>query len=233
MTSEQASRWFAGLDLGLQCDYTAFVAVERFVVPDPDRADRTTYRFEVRDVRRWPLRTPYPAVIADLRVMYADPPLDGSVLAVDATGVGAAVVELVRAAELAARIVPRVITHGEASAESSVAKKHLVGVIQAALQTRRLRFAEGLELTPVLVRELEHFRVKVTAARNEVFEAWRERDHDDLVLALALALYEADRPVQGGPTIIHRPPRPPGPLGFEMPTTDWAAERGLFGMGRR
>ena len=32
-------------------------------------------------------------------------------------------------------------------------------------------------------------RVKVTLAGNETFEAWRERDHDDLVLAVALALY--------------------------------------------
>jgi hypothetical protein len=34
----------------------------------------------------------------------------------------------------------------------------------------------------------------VTAAANETFEAWRERDHDDLVLALALALYVGSFP---------------------------------------
>ena len=33
--------------------------------------------------------------------------------------------------------------------------------------------------------ELQQFRVKITAAANETFEAWWERDHDDLVLALA------------------------------------------------
>ena len=31
--------------------------------------------------------------------------------------------------------------------------------------------------------------MKVTADRNETFGAWRERDHDDLVMALALALF--------------------------------------------
>jgi len=41
----------------------------------------------------------------------------------------------------------------------------------------------------VLTEELSLFRAKVTLAANETFEAWRERAHDDLVLALALALY--------------------------------------------
>ena len=33
------------------------------------------------------------------------------------------------------------------------------------------------------------FRVKVTAARHEVFQSWREGQHDDLVLAVALAAW--------------------------------------------
>lgn len=72
--------------------------------------------------------------------------------------------------------------------------KHLVAAVQAPLCSGRLRFAAGLALTPVLANELETFRVKVTADRNETFESWRERDHDDLVLALALALHVANVP---------------------------------------
>jgi hypothetical protein len=52
----------------------------------------------------------------------------------------------------------------------------------------QVAIAEGLPLTAVLAEELAAFRVKVTPAGNETFEAWRERDHDDLVLAVALAL---------------------------------------------
>lgn len=40
--------------------------------------------------------------------------------------------------------------------------------------------------------ELEAFRVKVTASANETFGAWRERDHDDLVLATALAAWAGE-----------------------------------------
>jgi hypothetical protein len=36
------------------------------------------------------------------------------------------------------------------------------------------------------------FRIKVTASANETFEAWRERDHDDLVLAAAIAVWCAE-----------------------------------------
>jgi hypothetical protein len=35
--------------------------------------------------------------------------------------------------------------------------------------------------------------VKITAAANETFAAWREGAHDDLVLAVALACWHADR----------------------------------------
>ena len=45
-----------------------------------------------------------------------------------------------------------------------------------------------------LARELKCFKVKVTAAGNEVMAAdWRSRQHDDLVLALALAAFLGDR----------------------------------------
>ena len=84
------------------------------------------------------------------------------------------------------------ITAGEAASGATVPKKDLVGAVQAPLCGGRLKSADKLELTPVLTRELETFRVKVTLARNEVFEAWRERDH--LVLALTLALYLGSRP---------------------------------------
>jgi len=41
----------------------------------------------------------------------------------------------------------------------------------------------------VLVNELLNFEVKITAAANDVYGAWREGTHDDLVLAVALACW--------------------------------------------
>jgi hypothetical protein len=37
------------------------------------------------------------------------------------------------------------------------------------------------------MRELGTFTVRIAEASNRPFEAWREKDHDDLVLAVALA----------------------------------------------
>jgi hypothetical protein len=44
----------------------------------------------------------------------------------------------------------------------------------------------------VLVRELATFSAKLSRAGSETYEAWREQDHDDLVLAVALAAWAAE-----------------------------------------
>ena len=49
----------------------------------------------------------------------------------------------------------------------------------------------------ILVAELKAFSVKITQAGNETFESWRERDHDDMVLAVAMALWLAERAPRG------------------------------------
>lgn len=46
---------------------------------------------------------------------------------------------------------------------------------------------------PTLLRELQDFRVRFTEAGNATFNA-REGAHDDLVLALALAVFGLSRP---------------------------------------
>jgi hypothetical protein len=62
------------------------------------------------------------------------------------------------------------------------------------LQDRRLKVVGGLPLASLRADEPAAFRVKVTLAGNETFESWRERDHDDLVLAVALALWVGSFP---------------------------------------
>jgi hypothetical protein len=64
--------------------------------------------------------------------------------------------------------------------------------VQLLLQARRLKVAK-LPEREVLMKELAAFKVKVTAAANETFEAWRERDHDDLVFAVCLAAWMGER----------------------------------------
>ena len=195
--------YVSGLDLGQTTDYTAVAVLEKAVGPDPDRAGRRLSQYTVRAPGRWPLGTPYPEIIADLGRLYSAAPLRRSLLAVDATGVGRAVVDLVRAAKVEAALAPLTITAGLTASRNDqgeylVPKKDLVGVLQVLFQTRRLKVVPSLAEAQTLVKELETFRVKVTAAANEVFGNWREGQHDDLVLAVGVAAWMAERGVPGG-----------------------------------
>jgi len=96
--------FFSGLDLGQMSDFTAFVVVQRSTQPRPDRSDEMEHRFDVRHLQRWPLGTSYPAIVADLKTMYATDELAGSTLVIDMTGVGAGVMDMVKQSKLNATL---------------------------------------------------------------------------------------------------------------------------------
>jgi hypothetical protein len=73
-----------------------------------------------------------------------------------------------------------------------VPKKDLVGVLQVLLQGKRLKVAQGLEFAGTLADELQQFRMKTVPLTDDVIE-WRERPHDDLVLAVAVAAWQGER----------------------------------------
>jgi hypothetical protein len=200
------------LDLGELKDFTALVLVERWQPYDAP----TVYR--VRDLRRWELRTRYPVIVQDVVHYLTMPRLGRPVLrdvpswvAIDATGVGRAVWEQfteqpeLRSLRQSGRLRAITITGGtsygfdKGSMSWHVPKKDLVGAVQSTLGTGQLKASTALELAPVLRKELEMFRAKVNISTgHESYEAWRDRDHDDLVLALALALWQALRAPSGG-----------------------------------
>jgi hypothetical protein len=69
-----------------------------------------------------------------------------------------------------------------------VPKRDLVEAAQVALQNRRLEISAALLDARVLVEELKSFRGTVSEAGYDRYEA-REREHDDLVLALSMAVW--------------------------------------------
>jgi hypothetical protein len=93
---------------------------------------------------------------------------------------------------------PIIITGGAAvtfdrmTGSYNVPKRDLVSVTQLALQGGRLLIAQALPLAGLLRAELEGFRAKPTAAGHETYEA-REGEHDDIVLALAQAVWVGER----------------------------------------
>jgi hypothetical protein len=201
-----------GLDLGKLSDPSALALLQwtlpapppgcRFRLPNGPAPKRPEYN--VPTLKRWPLGTPYRDILAGVIRFLQSPPLVNSPhsLIFDATGVGEAVYEMAferfKAAGLRGGMCGVQITAGNAVTLAGegrwhVAKKQLVSVLQVLLGNGRLHVAPELPEAAVLVRELGTFTVKISEAANESFEAWREKDHDDLVLAVALAAWAAER----------------------------------------
>lgn len=133
-----------------------------------------------------------PQVVERVGAMLRDPQLaNRSQLVVDATGVGKPIIDLLRNARL--NPVAVTITAGASVVRAdpttySVPKRDLAGTLQVLLQAGRLRIARDIPQSDILVDELLNFRVKISLdSAHDRYEAWRESQHDDLVLATALA----------------------------------------------
>ncbi len=190
-------RYIIGLDLGQAQDYTALAVLQRPAALPPE--GKCSYA--LRHLRRFPLGTPYTEIVPAVAALVQASPLAHPPIVVDHTGVGRAVVDMLRKVGW---VVPVTITGGYSVTEAEdgcyhVPKKELVTSLQVVLQTRRLHIARDLPDAPVLIREMQNFRVKITLAAHETFGAWREGEHDDLVLAVALACWWAERNPPWGP----------------------------------
>jgi hypothetical protein len=80
-----------------------------------------------------------------------------------------------------------------------VPKRILAGAVQRVLHEGRLRIGAALPFAHALTGELQNFRVKLNERGHDSYGAgpagddWREGgEHDDLVLALALATWWAE-----------------------------------------
>lgn len=184
-----------GVDLGQTHDPTAIaiVQIRQWLEHDGDDVQKRI-RLTVPHLERLPLGTTYPAQVAYVGELLRREPLASSKtdLIIDHTGVGRPVFDLFTQAGL--RPKGLIITSGEKAKRTgtgwSVSKLQLISRLQAELHQERLRISTKLKDAQALAKELQDFRVNVTTAGNAVFAA-RIGAHDDLVLALAIATWEA------------------------------------------
>lgn len=186
--------FYIGVDLGQKQDYTAIAIVEREdpYGANPARAYITQpalpFRLLVRRVQRIALGTPYPRVVELIREITCERAFVGRcAVVVDGTGVGAPVVDMLREAGLRCEITAVTITGGEretwrGSLNVGVPKRDLIAGVQLALEKGELRIARRMKEVGTLVRELLAAKAGVDGG-----------EHDDLVLALALACWKARR----------------------------------------
>jgi hypothetical protein len=208
-----------GVDLGQSHDYTAAVVNERcegrvltlkkkrWQVEPEQTGSRVLVRHRIKFIHRYVLGTPYPQIASSIKSLLAQLPemRDQPELFVDGTGVGVGVVDIFREAGLspisvaitAGTTVNRISSH-----EVRVPKRELASLTQAVLQSGRIEIARDLSFSRLLEDELANFRVKISQGGDTTYEG-RSNVHGDLVLALAIALWGAEKKHDGPGAAIY------------------------------
>ena len=197
--------FIVGVDLGQSRDSTAIAIIERAepAAPEARRVDGILIQqgeplqpvYSLRHLERPALGTPYTLIVERVIALLDMPPLDrfSAPLVLDKTGVGAAICDLFTQAGVRPRALT--ITGGDRPNVADpydlrVPKRDLASTLVMLFQTGRLRLARGLPLVQALVDELAAFQMKINPITgNDSYEAWRESDHDDLVLAVAMSCW--------------------------------------------
>jgi hypothetical protein len=191
--------YLMGLDLGQSNDYSAWIVAEKAVEDD------SAPRYDVRHIDRVRAAR-YPAIVAHTGDLVASlTSSQGATklhLVVDYTGVGRPVADMLLAAKLSCKLTLVTITGGDAvvrgpRGELRVPKRDLASTVQRLLQEQRLRIGGELPHARTLTDELVNFKVKISLNGHDSYGAgddWREGNHDDLVLALALACWSGEHP---------------------------------------
>lgn len=205
---------YLGLDLGQAADYSALAVIEEPVwstladawvssstLPREVRESGLWERWQahargkvplwLRTLHRYPLRTSYPDVVADvIRRLGGGAPREDAVLVVDGTGVGAAVTDMFRYSDLPCKMI-KVVIHGGIQVSYDrgihVPKRDLIGAVQVLLHTERLQVAGHSAMTETWATEMQGYKLTLTAMGHDSYSARADSIHDDLVLAVALA----------------------------------------------
>lgn len=199
-----------GLDIGQRRDYTAIAVVEA----SERRTGKVVHisglhlnhdacypemedAFTVTDIGRLKLGTQYPKVALHVADVVDALNARGIMpyLMMDVTGVGRPVFDILSSAlaDLDCYLSAVTLTAGHnlrgylGSPEVSLPKELLVSRVQALLQTERVKMPDTPE-TRALAEELRTFELRVSDEAKLTSGAFKTGAHDDLVIALGLAV---------------------------------------------
>lgn len=209
-----------GLDVGQKSDPTAVCVAEQDARPTgrtthsqrwhaedttgncgPECTPEMAAHYVVPYLSRLPIGTSYPDVAKRLVEIVAGVQargVDRVELRIDATGVGAPVVDIMRQALLfrSVQIVAVTFTHGDRFVRdgnaATLGKAFLVSRLQALLQTDRVHLPKTDEAR-ALAEELKVYEIRIDQDANDKYGAFKVGKHDDLVTALGLAVISEPR----------------------------------------
>jgi len=186
-----------GVDIGQAVDPTAIVVVEtgryeaQFVDDVPEK------QHHIRWIEKVPLGTSYSQVVERIALVAERCELLGpAVIVVDSTGVGRPVVDMLR--KRTTTPLRAVTFTGADKVKQSdaytykVPKRDLVTALEVVLQSRRLHVVPDCPLQEDLRAELGAFEVNLNARGHDSYDGATGK-HDDLVSALSLAIWWAER----------------------------------------
>ncbi|MEI2651550.1 MAG: hypothetical protein V9G12_05200 [Microthrixaceae bacterium] len=155
--------------------------------------------YVVRHAERIALGTPYTEVVKRVGEILQHPEIRAAEVVVDATGVGRAVFEMFRDARrqgMCGYFPPHALTITSGTSRGwNVKKEDLISKVLRYLEEGRLSVTDDLAIRDKIEQELRTFKRKMTKAGNSTFNAERESDHDDLVIAIAASVWKEHRRV--------------------------------------
>jgi hypothetical protein len=176
--------WALGVDIGQAQDPAALAAIEHVET-----------EFHLRHVERVGLGLPYPALVERIGAVHALVPTPCD-LVVDVTGVGKPVFDFLAPCNpVGVTITGGKVVEDHGGGLWSVPKAELARCVATALEGGLLKIARSLPHSHILASELQAFRVSISDQGHARFEGGGG-SHDDLVLAVALALWRLMRDVE-------------------------------------
>jgi hypothetical protein len=195
-------RYTMGLDLGQTRNYTAMVVMARQwhaatavdFIASGTRGYQGEWKYSLVRVERVSLGTPYPRVVEWVKSVAKEYGDQLASVVVDASGVGSAVVDALRRAELGVRLVGVVITGNQAcppgrgsgvtpAGYQTVSRAELLTGLQMAVQAGRF------EVDRPRCREWDALRRELSGLRLDGGASKGKKTQDDLAFALALAIW--------------------------------------------
>lgn len=175
-----------GVDLGQAHDHTA-IAVLEWAELVLDTRNPVTFehhrerRTRLRHLHRVQLGVSYPDIVGLVKDHASLPAVDGRcTVVVDATGVGAPIVDLLKRAGMRSRVVPVTITSGDREnsngSQFRVPRRDLIAGLQVLFEDPKFEISRTLAYAKPLMDELARMRGNLTTP-----------GHDDLIFALGLA----------------------------------------------
>jgi hypothetical protein len=176
-----------GVDVGQKHDPTAIAVAEA------ETRDGACH-FTIRHLERLALGTTYPGVaarVAQVQAGIVARTRSAPKLYVDATGIGSALLDLLRSVGVYATAT--YFTHGDRRVVDEdgvkLGKAWLVSRLQVLLQCGQIHLPKTAE-AEALTRELLDYEIRIDEQANDRYGAFRVGTHDDLVTALGLAVQE-------------------------------------------